>query len=132
MTRASAACLLLLLAGCMAQTVPAPSAPPEVARFNGRYPVTLMLGSVPFTSVSMCDSRIEHPLTVADGKVRMPWNTARAVDLIGTILPDGTLSASASYEGLSASLSAKLDPERHSLTGILNNHGCVYTLSLAG
>jgi hypothetical protein len=132
MIRASAACLLLLLAGCTAQTAPAPSAPPEVARFNGRYPVTLSLDSVPFTSVSMCDSRIDHPLTVSDGRIRMPWNTARAIDLVGTIMPDGTLSATASYEGLNASLSAKLDPARHSLTGTLNSHGCIYNLSLAG
>jgi hypothetical protein len=132
MTKASAALLLLLLAGCTAPAAPVPSAAPDLARFNGRYPVTLMLGSGPVTSIGLCDSRIDHPLTITDGVVKMPWNSARAINLVGTILPDGTLSATASYEGLHAAMTAKLDPDRHALSGTLNSNGCLYSLSLAG
>jgi len=132
MTRASAASFLLLLAGCTAPGAPVTSAASELARFDGRYDVVLSLGSGPFTSIGMCDSRIDHPLTVSNGMVKMPWNSARAVNLVGTIMPDGALSATASYEGISAALTAKLDPGRHLLTGTLNSNGCLYTLSLAG
>jgi hypothetical protein len=132
MTRAAATALLFLLAGCTAPTMPAPSAAPELARFNGSYPVVLSLNSAPFTSIGMCDSRVDHPLTVADGVVKMPWNSARAIYLVGTIAADGTLSAAASYEGLNAVMTGKLDPDHHALTGSLNSHGCIYLLSLAG
>jgi hypothetical protein len=132
MIRASAAFLLLLLAGCTAASAPAPNAAPELARFNGSYAVVLSLGSVPFTSIGMCDSRIEHPLTVTNGVISMPWNTVRAINLVGTITPDGALSAAASYEGLNAAMTGKLDLDHHSLTGTLNSHGCIYALSLAG
>jgi hypothetical protein len=132
MTRASAASLLLVLAGCTAASAPAPSGAPELARFSGRYDVILSLGSGPVTSIGLCDSRIDHPLTVTNGVVSMPWNSARAVNLVGTITPDGALSATATYEGINAVLTGKLDPGQHALTGTLNSNGCIYTLSLAG
>jgi hypothetical protein len=132
MTRASAAALLLLLAGCTAAGAPAPNGAPELARFDGRYDVVLSLGSGSVTSIGLCDSRIDHPLTVANGVVSMPWNSARAVNLVGTITPDGALSATATYEGINAVLTGKLDPGQHALTGTLNSNGCIYTLRLAG
>jgi hypothetical protein len=58
-------------------------------------------------------------------------NSQRAVDLVGPVQSDGTISAEASYADLHASMNAKLDPDRHALSGTVDSsNGCVYQMTL--
>lgn len=131
MTRAFAAALLFLLVGCTSEPEPPRNVPPTIARFNGTYPVSLTLNSSPTTSVGICDSHLDRTLTITNGVVKMVWNSVRAIDLDGSIGSDGTFSATASYLDFSASMTGKVDPDRHSLTGTVNSNGCIYSMGLA-
>lgn len=131
MIKAFVAALLFLLVGCGSESKPPANVPPTIARFNGNYPVNLTLTSSPTTGVGICDSRLDRTLTISNGEVKMVWNSVRAIDLDGAIGPDGTFTASASHLDFTASMTGRLDPDRHSLTGTVNSNGCVYSMSLA-
>lgn len=113
-----------LLVSCTGHTALSTSA----TTYDGTYPVTLRFITAPSGLEERCDARVERTLIVEHGTTHMTWTQAPTTDLTGAVNSTGIAHASTSHQGQQASFTVKLDPKRHSATGVFDGNGCIYAV----